>query len=63
MKHILMTRRNEPPPEPDPPPPKRRSDAAFDHWLKRELHKLYDEIANEPIPEALLKLIEDDRKK
>ncbi len=43
--------------------PKRagKSDAAFDLWLKRGLHKIYDDVANEPIPEELLKLIEEDR--
>lgn len=43
--------------------PKREvSDAAFDLWLERSLKALYDDVAQEPIPDALLKLIEDDRK-
>lgn len=33
----------------------------FDLWLNRGLHEIYDTIANEPIPEDLLKLIGDDR--
>ncbi|MFC0500669.1 NepR family anti-sigma factor [Asaia krungthepensis] len=33
----------------------------FDIWLKRGLHQLFDDVANEPIPEELLRLIEDDR--
>nr|WP_256366987.1 NepR family anti-sigma factor [Acidisphaera sp. L21] len=36
---------------------------AFDLWLKRGLHQIYDGVAKEPIPDELLKLIEDDRKK
>jgi hypothetical protein len=36
---------------------------AFDLWLTRGLHQIYDEVANEPIPEDLLKLIEEDREK
>jgi hypothetical protein len=36
---------------------------AFDLWLTRGLHQIYDEVAKEPIPEELLKLIEEDRKK
>jgi hypothetical protein len=40
-----------------------KPDAAFDLWLKRGLHQIFDEIAAEPIPESLLKLIEADRKK
>ena len=47
--------------------PQKDSDAAkpeaFDLWLKRGLHKIYDDVANEPIPDELLKLIEEDRKK
>ena len=35
----------------------------FDLWLKRGLHQIYDDVANEPIPDDLLKLIEEDRKK
>ncbi|GAN63954.1 hypothetical protein AA0313_2252 [Acetobacter indonesiensis NRIC 0313] len=42
--------------------PKKTSDQAFDLWLKRGLHQLFDDVANEPIPEELLKLIEEDRR-
>ncbi len=38
------------------------SDAAFDLWLKRGLHAMYDEVAKEPVPPELLALIERDRK-
>lgn len=33
----------------------------FDIWLQQGLHRLYDSIAKEPIPDELLKLIEQDR--
>jgi len=36
-------------------------DAAFDLWLQRGLHAMYDGIAKEPIPDELLRLIEQDR--
>jgi hypothetical protein len=36
-------------------------DQAFDVWLRRGLHQLYDTVAQEPIPDELLRLIEDDR--
>lgn len=36
-------------------------DAAFDLWLQRGLHAMYDDVANEPIPPELLALIEQDR--
>jgi hypothetical protein len=36
-------------------------DRAFDLWLQRGLHQLYDQVAKEPLPEDLLRLIEDDR--
>lgn len=34
---------------------------AFDIWLQRGLHQLYDSVAKEPIPDDLLRLIEQDR--
>lgn len=37
--------------------------AAFDIWLRRGLHQIFDDVANEPIPPELLRLIEKDRKK
>jgi len=36
-------------------------DRAFDLFLRRGLHQLYDTIAKEPIPENLLRMIEEDR--
>ncbi|WP_431281597.1 NepR family anti-sigma factor [Humitalea sp. 24SJ18S-53] len=39
------------------------SDAAFDLWLQRGLHAMYDEVAKEPVPPELLALIERDRGK
>ncbi len=38
-------------------------DAAFDIWLRRGLHRMFDDVAREPIPPELLRLIEEDRKK
>ena len=38
-------------------------DSAFDLWLRRGLHQMFDAVANEPIPDELLKLIEEDRQK
>jgi hypothetical protein len=37
--------------------------AAFDIWLDRDLHRMFDKVAAEPIPDELLRLIEADRKK
>jgi len=39
------------------------ADHAFDVWLERGLHAMYDDIANEPIPPELLAIIEQGRKK
>ena len=36
---------------------------AFDLWLKRGLDQIYGDVAKEPIPEELLRLIEEDAKK
>jgi hypothetical protein len=57
-----MPKANDPP---RPPPSKkpRKTEAAFDLWLQRGLHEIYDNVAREPIPDDLLKLIEEDRKK
>lgn len=35
----------------------------FDLWLDRGLHQMFDDVAKEPVPEELLKLIEDDKGK
>jgi hypothetical protein len=40
-----------------------KGQAAFDLWLERGLHQMYDRVAEEPLPEALLRLIEEDRRK
>lgn len=45
------------------PPREPKAEAAFDVWLQRGLHDLFDEVAQEPIPEDLLRLIEGDRRK
>lgn len=37
--------------------------SAFGIWLNRGLHTLYDDVAKEPIPPELLRLIEEDRSK
>jgi hypothetical protein len=41
----------------------RKTEAAFDLWLQKGLHEIYDKVASEPVPDALLRLIEEDRKK
>ncbi len=41
----------------------RKTESAFDLWLQKGLHEIYDKVASEPIPDELLKLIEEDRKK
>jgi hypothetical protein len=41
----------------------RKAEAAFELWLQKGLHDLYDKVASEPIPDELLRLIEEDRKK
>jgi hypothetical protein len=37
-------------------------DQAFDIWLDRGLHAMFDDVTKEPIPPELLALIERDRK-
>lgn len=32
----------------------------FDSWLQKQLHTMYDEIVSEPLPDSLVKLIDND---
>ena len=51
----------EPEQQQPPKPATPGVDAAFEVWLNRGLHELYDAVAREPVPQALLDLIEQDR--
>ena len=62
MKHVPMKQRKDKP-VPVQPPKEGKADAAFDLWLQRGLHQLFDDVAGEPIPPELLKIIEEDREK
>jgi hypothetical protein len=37
-----------------------RMDQPFDHWLHKQLHEMYDAIAKEPLPDDLMRLIDED---
>lgn len=39
------------------------TDSAFDRWLNRGLHQLFDDVMKEPVPPELLKIVQDDKKK
>ena len=58
-----MTHRKPPPPPPPGDGKKAKKPDAFEIWLHRGLHQLYDNVAQEPIPSELLRLIEEDRSK
>ena len=61
VKHLDMKQpRSKKLTKPDQANPKPKP---FDLWLERGLHEMFDTIASEPIPEDLLKLIEDDKSK
>ena len=62
MQATVMTGRKAKPAQPAPLP-KRPADKAFDTWLQRGLHEIFDDVAREPIPDDLLKLIQDHREK
>ncbi len=49
--------------QPERPRKPRQTEAAFDIWLQKGLHQLYDDVANEPVPDELLRMIEEDRQK
>lgn len=63
MKLFSMADRKDEPPARPPGKPPRKAEAAFDIWLQRGLHQMFDDVAREPVPEDLLRLIEEDRKK
>lgn len=66
MKRLVMAHPKHPPAMASSDQPKAAetpSATAFDLWLQRSLHQLFDQVAKEPIPEALLRLIEQDRQK
>ena len=60
-----MTSASEPPPPSSNsravPKRRRKGDTAFELWLQRGLHQMFDDVANEPVPDELRKLIDDDR--
>lgn len=62
MNHCRMTQHKSKRPQ-TPRKQAKPVSAAFEVWLNRGLHQLYDGVAQEPIPEELLKLIEEDREK
>jgi len=38
-----------------------KNEDPFDQWLERSLHEAFDAVAQEPIPDDILRLIEEDR--
>ena len=43
-------------------PGQRATKNAFDVFLDRGLHSMFDSIKDEPIPEELLRILQEDRK-
>jgi len=43
--------------------PRDPSAVAFDLFLERGLHKLFDAVKDEPIPDELLRIIKEDQQK
>ena len=58
MRSLDMTRRRTKA-EPNKEKKSQVVDSAFDIWLNRGLHELFDEVAREPVPEKFLKLIDE----
>jgi hypothetical protein len=63
VSQVRIVTRRKPTSPTNPPGGTKPGDKAFDTWLKQGLHKIFDEVAREPIPEDLLKLIEEHREK
>jgi hypothetical protein len=62
MTHVRMTKSQNKAPAPPARKP-RKTEMAFDLWLHKNLHQLFDEVAREPIPEELLRLIQENKEK
>jgi hypothetical protein len=60
MKHFTMTQQKDRAAK-AAARPLQRPEAAFDLWLQRGLHQMFDDVAREPVPDELLRLIEGDR--
>lgn len=61
MQPLLMASKKSRPPGSSKPGDGPKKNVAFDVWLQRGLQQLFDDVAREPIPEDLLRLIEDDK--
>lgn len=62
-EHVMATNDDKPDAERGVGPARAKSrsnERPFDMWLHKQLHAMYDEIASEPLPEDLLKLIDKD---
>ncbi|MGI3777589.1 MAG: hypothetical protein ACRYGC_09875 [Janthinobacterium lividum] len=63
IEAVLTMAQDEPAPRPrrrgqKAPAKPAKGEAAFDLWLDRGLHKLFDAVASEPVPEEFLRMIE-----
>lgn len=61
MKQFRMTDRKGPP-DKKMSQKSSPSDSAFDKWLNRGLHELFDDVMKEPVPPELLKLLKSEPK-
>ena len=59
MPKCVASMSDDKPPPANGSKPRRPGKKAFDLWLDRGLHEIYDEVAREPVPDELLKLIRD----
>lgn len=63
MRNQPARRRLPSNPEPDAEdaPPGPAGEDAFDLWLRHSLRAAFDRVAAEPVPEDLMRMIEEDR--
>lgn len=62
MKQFRMTDQKDNPGG-KPKKQSRPTDSAFDLWLNRGLHELFDDVIKEPVPPELLKIVQNDDEK
>lgn len=59
IKVVMHTQMAPYPLKPGIPPTAARADREFDLWLERELSRIHGDVLHEPVPDRLIRIIEE----
>ena len=59
FKTVMHMQMSPHPSKPAFPPAPARADREFDLWLERELSRIHGDVLHEPVPDRLLRIIEE----